>query len=178
VLVAEWARLVKGYSMRMARQIEPGEVEATLAWLDPARDTQLARDIAKQLLERGHELKCVWTGAPLRLDNLDIDHCLPWSAWPCSDLWNLLPATRHVNQRRKRDRLPSVSALAEARERIIAWWEQAWLATPPLRTRFRRESIASLRVALDAPPEEVFAAIEWRRLRLREDQQLEEWAGV
>jgi tripartite-type tricarboxylate transporter receptor subunit TctC len=34
---------------------------------------------------------------------LDIDHCLPWSAWPCGDLWNLLPASPRVNQHLKRD---------------------------------------------------------------------------
>src|SRR3954468_13585430 len=57
-----------------------------------------------------------WT---YRVQTLDIDHCLPWSAWPCGDLWNLLPASRHANQRLKKDRLPSASALAAARERIL-----------------------------------------------------------
>lgn len=27
----------------------------------------------------------------------DIDHCFPWRAWPCDDLWNLLPTHRAVN---------------------------------------------------------------------------------
>jgi len=61
---------------------------------------------------------------------LDIDHCLPWSAWPCGDLWNLLPASPRVNQHLKRDRLPSASALAGARENIIAWWENALALRP------------------------------------------------
>jgi HNH endonuclease len=121
VLVNEWARLVRAYGERMGRMISIGEVEAALAWLDPARDTQLARLAAK----RGPDM-------------LDIDHCLPWSAWPCGDLWNLLPASSRVNQHLKRDRLPSASALAGARESIIAWWENAWLPDPALRARFER----------------------------------------
>ena len=40
-------------------------------------------------------LRCVWTGQPLNRTTLDIDHMFPWTAWPCSDLWNLLPAHRH-----------------------------------------------------------------------------------
>jgi hypothetical protein len=43
VLVNEWARLVRAYGERMGRMISLGEVEGALAWLDPARDTQLAR---------------------------------------------------------------------------------------------------------------------------------------
>jgi hypothetical protein len=107
----------------MRRSISPGEVEAALVWLDPTRDTQLARLAAKRLLDRGQRLICVWSGVRLDLDKLDIDHCLPWSAWPCGDLWNLLPASQRVNQHLKKDRLPSAAALARARENIIAWWE-------------------------------------------------------
>jgi hypothetical protein len=82
----------------MGRMIRLGDVETALAWLDPARDTQLARLAAKRALDQGWQLRCVWTGARLGPGMLDIDHCLPWSAWPCGDLWNLLPASPRVNQ--------------------------------------------------------------------------------
>jgi SAM-dependent methyltransferase len=178
VLVSEWARLVRSYGESMGRSISPGEVEVALAWLDPARDTQLARSAAQHILDRGQKLICVWSGVGLDLGKLDIDHCLPWSAWPCGDLWNLLPASRRVNQHLKADRLPSASALACARENIIAWWENAWLADPILRSRFERETMAALPVGIGASTEDVFAALEWRRLRLRQDQQVQEWAGL
>jgi hypothetical protein len=90
----------------------------------------------------------------------------------------LLPASRRVNQHHKRDRLPSATALAGARERIIGWWEEAWRSDPALGPRFERESRAALSVLINAPSEDVFAALEWRWLRLRQDQQLQEWAGV
>ena len=115
VLVAEWARLVRGYGERMGRAVAPGTVEAALTWLDPARDTALARMAARRVQEGGHPLTCVWSGARLAPGALDIDHCLPWSAWPGGDLWNLLPASRRVNQHMKCHRLPSAAALAGAR---------------------------------------------------------------
>lgn len=178
VLVGEWARLVRSYGERMGRSIAQGEVEVVLTWADPTRDTQLARATAKRMLDQGQQLNCVWTGARLGDRMLDIDHCFPWSAWPCGDLWNLLPSSPRVNQHLKRDRLPSASALAGARGSIIAWWQDAWLPAPTLRSRFERESTAALPVSSGASTEDVFAALEWRRLRLRQDQQLEEWAGA
>jgi hypothetical protein len=109
---------------------------------------------------------------------LDIDQCLPWSAWPCGDLWNLLPASPKVNQHLKRDRLPSADALAGAQDGITGWWEEAWCADPALRERFERESTAALPVPAGASVEEVFAGLEWRRMRLRQDQQVQEWSGA
>ena len=110
--------------------------------------------------------------------NLDIDHTLPWSAWPCGDLWNLVPSLSAVNQHQKRDRLPTAAVLAQAREPIIRWWEEAWHADPALARRFAAEARATLPVDGAATPDAVFAGLEWRRLRVRQDQQAPEWDGV
>jgi hypothetical protein len=83
-----------------------------------------------------------------------------------------------VNQHLKRDPLPSAAALAGARESITGRWQEAWLPDPALRTRFERETVAALPVGTGASAEDVFAALEWRRLRLRQDQQVQEWPGV
>ncbi|WP_207485423.1 methyltransferase domain-containing protein [Arenibaculum pallidiluteum] len=178
VLVAEWARLVRGYGERMGRPVAPGEVESALTWQDPVRDTGLAKLAARRITRSGRPLACVWSGDVVPMSALDIDHCLPWSAWPCGDLWNLLPASRRVNQRQKRDRLPSARALAEARSRVVAWWQDAWLADSGLQARFRREASAALPLAGAATAEEVFSGLEWRRLRLAQDQQVPEWNGL
>jgi hypothetical protein len=178
VLVAEWVRLVRGYGERMGRVVAPGEVEQALPWLDPTRDTRIARDVVQRLLDAGAPIRCVWSGVQLRTEALDIDHCLPWSAWPCGDLWNLLPASRRVNQHLKQDRLPSAGALAAAQETMVAWWEAAWRTDPVLSQRFDREVAAALPVPSDARSDDVFAALEWRRLHVRQDQQVEEWAGM
>jgi hypothetical protein len=111
---------------------------------------------------------------------LDIDHMFPWAAWPCSDLWNLLPTHREVNQRLKRDRLPSATALSRAEGRIIAWWEQAYLVKPDtrLREQFLQEAHASLPAFSTSEPADVFGCVTLQRIRLRHDQQIPEWDGV
>ncbi|WP_415643800.1 HNH endonuclease domain-containing protein [Sphingomonas antarctica] len=175
VLVAEWARLTRRYAARMGMAIEPGKVEAALEWQEPLRSTVAGRAAAQRLIAKGRTVECVWSGCDLSMASLDVDHCLPWSAWPCDDLWNLLPADRRVNQHQKRDLLPSATLLASSRQRIVAWWEDAWLEDNLLGEVFIREAAAALPIECAATPAEVFSALEWRRLRLRQDQQLPEW---
>jgi len=178
VLVAEWTRLIRNYGERMGYTPPIGQAEAALAWEEPIRDTAIGRMAAERLLTASKEIQCVWSATNLGMSRLDIDHCLPWAAWPCGDLWNLLPSDRRVNQHQKRDRLPSAGMLRDARDRILDWWEKAWLSDPALRGRFGQETAAAFPVADPGDPELVFAAVEWRRLRLRQDQQVPEWHGA
>ena len=71
--------------------------------------------------------------------------------------------------------------MADARPRIIAWWQNARLDDPALGYRFTRQVTAALPVETDdsRPPDldDLFAALEWRRLRLRQDQQVPEWTA-
>lgn len=175
VLVAEWVRLTKDYALRMGLGLAHGAVEARMAWSEPSRNTGLARAVATRLFEAGRPLVCVWSGAGVRPEGLDIDHALPWSAWPCGDLWNLMPADRRVNQHEKRDRLPSAATLARARGPIVEWWREAWCADEALAERFVAEARAALPIEGAASPETVFAGMEWRRLRVRQDQGAPEW---
>jgi len=110
---------------------------------------------------------------------LDIDHMFPWTAWPCSDLWNLLPAHREVNQRLKRDRLPSATTLFHAEERIGGWWEQAYLCKSEsyLPEQFLHEARASLPPFSTDASGDIFASVCLQRIRLRHDQQIPEWEG-
>ncbi|WP_200193582.1 HNH endonuclease domain-containing protein [Halorhodospira abdelmalekii] len=78
-----------------------------------------------QLQSQGVALRCVWSDRPLRPGNADIDHCFPWSAWSCDDLWNLLPSHHKIN-RQKSDRLPTADMLELAREPIQEWWSLAY----------------------------------------------------
>ena len=135
----------------------------------------MGRAAVRRILEGGAAVQCCWSGKLLGETQLDIDHCLPWAAWPCGDLWNLLPSDRRVNQHQKRDRLPSAEKLASAHPRIAAWWQAAWLSHEPLKTRFNREVVAALPVRDALNLAEVFDGLAWRRLRLRHDQQVPEW---
>jgi SAM-dependent methyltransferase len=177
VLVSEWSKLIRGYAERMSTVVSPTDIEAALGWLDPVRDTLVARGAADRMVAQGRTIECVWTGQSLRRAVLDIDHCMPWSAWPCGDLWNLLPSSRRVNQHLKRERLPSAEALLAARDRITTWWQSAWDDRPALKRRFVSESQATLIVNANASMDDLFSALEWRRLKLRQDQQVDEWKG-
>lgn len=121
MLLAEWVRLTQGYAERAGRVVTADETLRALRWLEPERDTVFVRRLALARLEAGSPLACVWSGRRLTDRALDIDHCLPWSAWPCGDLWNLMPAAPAVNRDGKRERIVTAAALQHARPRILAW---------------------------------------------------------
>jgi SAM-dependent methyltransferase len=163
LLLAEWSRLTRNYAARMGMAVLPGSIEARLVWIEPTRDTALARAAAARLEAGGNSIICAWSNARLNLSNLDIDHALPWSAWPCGDLWNLLPTSRRINQHQKRDCLPSAAALARAREPILNWWREAWIFDPGLAQRFETEARAALPIEGTLTEEKVFAGLEWAK---------------
>jgi hypothetical protein len=176
-------RLIQVYGERPGRTLCMDKLHGELAWLDPACDTRFARSIADELMSRGNPVFCVWSGKRLDQRSLDIDHCFPWVVWPCGDLWNLLPSSRQVNQRLKRDRLVDVATLASARDRITDWWARGYARSPspPVADRFVREAVATLSVERVDDEErlfEIFAGVEWQRMRRRNDQRLEEWSGL
>lgn len=181
-LTAEWIRLMRGYATRQGRHLDEGRMAAAMTWADPERDVSAPRASALALLRSSQPVRCVWTGVDLTVDNLDIDHAFPWAAWPCGDLWNLMPAHRRVNQHRKRDLLPSEAVLQRARDAIMRWWDAAYLdKTDVMAMRFSKEARASLPglrgLEQDTSPEDVFAAMRIQRLRLHLDQGVPEWSG-
>jgi hypothetical protein len=182
-LVAEWSRLMAFYAERQGRKLAPDAIGLASAWSEPGRDVAVARQQALLLLQGGG-LHCVWSGRALSADRLDIDHCFPWSAWPCDDLWNLLPSDPRINRREKRDRLPGDGRLRAAQERIQEWWSRAYVAgsNGPMRERFRQEAMASLPAfgasaqASAGGLDDVFDGVMVQQLRLRHDQQVPVWA--
>ena len=179
-VLAEWARLIKSYCAAQGRPVEDGVMASAMLWLEPGRDVKVAREQAVRLITTA-DLRCVWSGARLNEANLDIDHCLPWVAWPCGDLWNLMPASRTVNQHRKREKIPAASALSAARERIEEWWSDAYCKAPNLilNEQFKLQARASLPIVSHdrCDLDEIFMGLMIQRLRLKNDQQVAEWAG-
>lgn len=175
MLVSEWARLIHSYAERMGLKILPGVAEAMLEWREPVRSTSIARLAAEKVTAVGGSLQCVWSGRALSRSRFDIDHCIPWTAWPCGDLWNLAPCDPKINQHEKRDRLPSAAIFADSRHRITEWWDSAYLSDGALGPRFLREACAALPVTSGAGANEIYDALDWRRLRLLQDQQVPEW---
>lgn len=181
MLVAEWVRLTQSFGEKRGRRIATDEVLTALRWLEPEHDTTLVRRLVAERRARGERVECVWSGRMLRAESVDIDHCLPWAAWPCGDLWNLLPAASDLNRSGKRDRLVSSAALMAAKPRIQHWWGAAYVAGPPaVRARFAEEARSSLPLRQgDGDPDldELFSALDFRRLRLLQETQAPEWAG-
>ena len=178
-VIAEWSHLIKSYASRQGIQVDDTTVAAAMTWDEPTRDVGLARKRALEL-STGGQLFCVWSGKLLSEKNLDIDHCLPWTAWPCGDLWNLMPAHRTVNQKEKRARLPTDRLLQCAQDRVINWWEAAYVDNVSIISeRFWLEAKSSLPSvnADDDTLNDIFDAICLQRMRLKHDQQVPEWSG-
>ena len=182
-LIAEWIRLMDSYASSQNRTIDPVRISLAMAWDDPKRDVSTARDRALSLLASG-ELRCVWSNKILTANSLDVDHCFPWFSWPCGDLWNLLPAERNVNQHQKRNRLPAANVLHHASERIINWWQQAYVneGTHMLTQRFMNEATATLpglsTFGTKVELEDIYEAMHIQRARLQQTQQIPEWIMV
>jgi len=181
-IVTEWARLMHRYAERQGRLLDPVAVARAMTWSDPARDVSVARAAALQLMDGGTAVHCVWTGKRLGPETLDVDHAFPWSAWPCDDLWNLMPAARTVNQRLKRDLLPSAAALLGARDQIISWWNGAYETTTnrALAVRFFAEAQAALPISTTERVHhgDIFDGMAVKRLIIRQDQMIDEWPGA
>lgn len=177
-LVEEWIRLMLGYAETQGRDLPRDRAAAAMIWSEPKRDRGIAKRQARNLLESG-KLCCVWSGKKLSARSLDLDHCFPWSAWPCSDLWNLMPANRSVNQNEKGAKLPSARLMLKARDRIMSWWEAAYGSSSPLQKRFELEAASSLPgvLPLDADLDSCFEGAFAQRTKLRYDQRVPEWSG-
>ena len=174
-IVNEWTETTRGYDDR-APAARDARLDA-LRWLDPHHDTSLVRRVVKDLRSQGRALHCMWTGKRLP-GEFAVDHCFPFAAWPCNDLWNLVPASRDANGR-KGDRLPSAELLEEARPRLMEWWEDAYCADTTLAERFTKEASSALpaaaSIAGDLTRETLFEGVMLQRATLRRDQQLAEW---
>ena len=161
------AALVREYGTETATN-DPFE------WTESRYDTSMALERAKQLREDGFALTCVWSAARIRTAP-HIDHCFPWARWRNNDLWNLLPARDYINLR-KSDRLPSSSAMADARDRMLEWWRHAWVQSPQEDRFFMEARYALPGLEVDTPRlEDIFIAAQHQRARLKQDQQLIEW---
>lgn len=95
----------------------------------------------EHLLDQQKFLSCVWTGERISsMNNLHIDHLIPFAVWKNNDLWNLIPAKSQVNLR-KRDRIPSPEVIERNRENILFYWEY-------LRGRYRAQFDRQIAVSL------------------------------
>ena len=61
----------------------------------------------KTVLEQ-RQLKCIFSQAPITVEDLSLDHFLPWSFVAHDQLWNLIPVSKSINSS-KSNNLPSLN---------------------------------------------------------------------
>ncbi len=180
-IVAEWKGLMKRYAEQQGRMelINAEVVDSAMQVKDPNRYVRIPSDRAKALIETNKFAHCVWSGKKLSTSRMDIDHCFPYSAWPCDDLWNLMPALRTLNQKDKRDKLPSRDRLLKSKELIQRWWHKAYVAAGigEIEKRFFDEASASLSfgAAKESSLEDIFDSVMLQQINLKSNQQVPIW---
>ncbi len=125
--------------------------EAMLSLLGTTPTTERAladaRAIYSSVIDRKGSISCAWSGKAISSSGaMHVDHLLPFSIWKNNDLWNLLPATGSVNNK-KSNRIPDPEFLRSRKEPIIGYWDLLHDHWPH---RFEREIEVSL-LGMDAP---------------------------
>lgn len=171
-ILSEWARLMRSWSM----QYDPGVYDRALQWNEDRRDTAEVRSRIAAMQIGGRDISCVWSQKQLRPDRYAVDHCFPWARWFNNDLWNLMPAAEAINSR-KGDKLPSALLLENSRDLILDWWDEAYVSEPKFSERFLIEAEAALPlVSQQSGVDDIFAAMQHQRAKLKASQQLAEWS--
>ncbi|MBU6452701.1 MAG: class I SAM-dependent methyltransferase [Cyanobacteria bacterium REEB67] len=180
-LLGEWVRLMQSYLKAQERDASYDRLMQALVWLDPERDTTLVRAVTNGLLLADRPLRCIWSGQRLSANNFDVDHCFPFAAWPCGDLWNLMPTNRVVNQKHKRDKLVTAAMLETARQRLEEWWQIGYVENDDfgLGHRFVSEANAALPLGMSGggmtANAQIFEGIALKRAALKRNLQLPDW---
>ena len=144
-------------------------------WLEPAILSEWTR-LMRSMQLGGHDIFCVWSHKQLRPDRYAVDHCFPWAHWFNNDLWNLVPAAEAINGK-KGDKLPSALLLENSKDLILDWWEEAYVSEQKFSERFLIESEAALPlVTQQSGVDDIFAAMQHQRAKLKASQQLAEWS--
>jgi len=106
------------------------------------------------LLMEGKEFRCPWTekriieGIPY-----DLDHLLPVSVYPINELWNLVPSDPIFNRHTKRDRLPTLERLQQAKPHL-EWDYGQYGESQPLSQALHEDvgiRFSTLRLSSDLP---------------------------
>ncbi len=173
LLIQQWIAEMQKYELNAQRQISLDIYHNQLRWLDRQHDTGMVRKKVETLKQKGAAVCSVWSGDPLY--SYDIDHCVPFSYWPNNDLWNLLPASALEN-RSKRDRLPSQARLNKSEALIKDWWQQAWQTDHEQQRFFIEAGLSLPNISSGCRDfDEVFHALQFQVIGVKQRLQVAEW---
>ncbi|WP_151671690.1 methyltransferase domain-containing protein [Nitrincola schmidtii] len=128
-LLLRWVELTKRFAERHDPSITTGLV---LGLLEENDYVQREQSLARSLYLNKPKLQCVWSGKSVNTKTLDVDHALPFSVSRNNDLWNLLPASRTINQKQKRDLVPSPALIMRQQDNFFDNWQFIYEVEPEL----------------------------------------------
>lgn len=123
-IMAKWKQ--KTNSLNANQEITKDIIDKLSSDTLEIRETASIRKILNQ------DKECIWSGKELKGANYDVDHVLPFSVWFNNDLWNMLPTDRVVNQKNKRDKIPTRKLIENRANTIISYWGDYQEAMPLL----------------------------------------------
>ena len=175
LIIREWKQLILPWQLERNSSLD----DLAFGWSESKRDTRIVLNRAREIRDSGFPLSCIWSARSLdKRSTLEIDHCFPWSRWPNNDLWNLLPTRKDTNQK-KSDNLPTAEVLAQAHDRIVDWWSNAWIGSPYEEQFFVEAEYSLPNLSGERPTlEDVHQATRHQRMRLKQNQQIAEWSGL
>lgn len=157
-IFAQWARFTARASDTEPVSLAAATEALLMAPIDE-RNVQTATQVYLGLLQGRGRLECVRSGKAIRVrDTLAIDHAIPFSLWGNNALWNLLPATPAVNNR-KRDNIPAPELVAARSDRIVEYWRL-------LRTEFPRLFDSDFRMSLSGMDVN-FGSADWEMIGVK-----------
>ncbi|WP_394172902.1 methyltransferase domain-containing protein [Thalassotalea litorea] len=172
-LINEWSTLMAGYGLNKEKAFSKIDYLNALNWDDPHRTTSRVRKRVDEILNTD-DVRCCWSGSKITTSGYAIDHAFPFARWPNNDLWNLLPTKSTVNAR-KSDKLPTSRKLLQSRGFILHWWTQGWQNNENeffTQANFALPNLSHNNCNFD----DVFEAFALQRSRIKDFQQLEDWA--
>lgn len=72
-----------------------------------SRDLRTARIFWTEYLNKKQVIHCIYSGEKVNLENISLDHFIPWKYTVHDKLWNIIPTTVNMNSQ-KSDRLPKI----------------------------------------------------------------------
>jgi len=109
---------------RFAVYAKRSPLELLLQSASIERETNSIRNFWVQKIKSGQSVFCTWSGEPIKkIEDLAIDHAIPFSVLFNKDFWNLVPAKNNINSQ-KSDKILSKQQLSNYKSRLISIWNE------------------------------------------------------
>ena len=138
-LYVQWAKKTEVFT---SQHPNFSEIQSLLIE-QPIRKRQVTkvRNYYENAIKKNGEIKCTLSGKTIyALEDLHIDHLLPYSKYKNNDLWNLVPSLSKENSK-KTDRIPSQAILNKRKNLLFRHWENMTAIYP---AQFSSETKLSL----------------------------------